>query len=416
METSVRDSHEAAMLAPRAPGGRYQQKRELILGAAARRFNTQGVRGATLDDIARDVGMNLTSLRHYFRRKDDLVAEGFLRSIAVHADRMRPAVQVTGGREARVRALVKMYFGLRREIREGTGPEVMIFGDMRSLTEDHGALVWPRYVELFTIVRSVVADPAQIAADRQLANALAYVVSSQLFRSVFWLPYYPVDQFAWVEEKFADILLNGLAAPGMTFAAPAPPAEATAPSPTSWESFLLAATALINEQGYRGASVDAIARKLNRTKGSFYHHLDGKGDLLMACFNRTLGLLQDAQRTARATEMRGMNQAYAAAYALVRRQQTAAGPLLRSSALMSVEPASRDRMLTELAQVVTRFSSMVTDGIIDGSARPCDARIAGEMIMVTVNSASQMPRWVKGVTPHNAFDIYARPLFHGLFS
>lgn len=416
METDVRDSHEAATLAPRAPGGRYQQKRELILGAAARRFNTQGVRGATLDDIARDVGMNLTSLRHYFRRKDDLVAEGFLRSIGVHAERMRPAVSVAGGREARVRALVKLYFGLRREIREGSGPEVMIFGDMRSLTEEHGAQVWPRYTELFGIVRSVVADPAEMAVNRQRANALAYVVSSQLFRSVFWLPYYPVDQFAWVEEKFADILLNGLAAPGMTFAAPASPAELTAPAPTSWESFLLAATALINEQGYRGASVDAIARKLNRTKGSFYHHLDGKGDLLTACFNRTLGLLQDAQRNARATETRGMNQAYAAAYALVRRQQTAAGPLLRSSALMSVEPASRDRMLTELAQVVTRFSSMVTDGIIDGSARPCDARIAGEMIMVTVNSASQMPNWVKGVTPDNAFDLYARPLFHGLFS
>lgn len=416
METGVRDNREAAAHEPRASGGRYQQKRELILGAAARRFNTQGVRGATLDDIARDVGMNLTSLRHYFRRKDDLVAEGFLRSIGAHAERMRPAIHVTGGREARVRALVKLYFGLRREIREGSGPEVMIFGDMRSLSEEHGSQVWPRYTELFGIVRSVVADTAEMAADRRRANALAYLLCSQLFRSVFWLPFYPVDQFAWVEDKFADILLNGLAAPGMTFAAPAPPAEVTAPSPTSWESFLLAATGLINEQGYRGASVEAIARKLNRTKGSFYHHLDGKGDLLAACFNRTLGLLQDAQRTALATETRGMNQAYAAAYALVRRQQTAAGPLLRSSALMSVEPASRDRMMAELAQVVTRFSAMVTDGIIDGSARPCDARIAGEMIMVTVNSASQMPNWVKGVTPDNAFDLYARPLFHGLFS
>ena len=414
MDIDVDDEGETA--GQRMPGGRYQQKRELILGAAARRFNTQGVRGATLEDIARDVGMNLTSIRHYFRRKDDLVAEGFLRSIAVHAARIRPAVDVAGGREARVRALVKLYFGLRREIREGSGPEVMIFGDMRSLTREHGEIVWPKYTELFAIVRAIVADPTELAQDRQRANALAYIVCSQLFRSVFWLPSYPVDAFAWVEERFADILLNGLAACGAVFTAPKPPPEPAPPAPTSWESFLLAATALINEQGYRGASVDAIARKLGRTKGSFYHHLDGKGDLLTACFNRTLGLLQDAQRTARASEAQGLQQAYMAAAALVRRQQTAAGPLLRSSALMSVEPQPRDRMLHELAQVVTRFSSMVTDGIIDGSARPCDARIAGEMIMVTVNSASQMPNWVKGVTPDNAFDLYARPLFHGLYS
>lgn len=419
METGIKDSGEAggaSALMPRAPGGRYQQKRELILGAAARRFNTQGVRGATLEDIARDVGMNLTSIRHYFRRKDDLVAEGFLRSIGAHAERMRPAIHVAGGREARVRALVKLYFGLRKEIREGSGPEVMIFGDMRSLTEEHGSQVWPRYTELFEIVRSVVADPAEVAADRQRANALAYVVCAQLFRSVFWLPSYPVDAFDWVEAKFADILLNGLAAPGRTFAAPAAPAEMTAPSPTSWESFLLAATGLINEQGYRGASVERIAAELNRTKGAFYHHVEGKGDLVAACFNRTLGLLQDAQNHAVASQTTGLAQAYAAVSTLVRRQQTPDGPLLRNSALMSLEMAQREPMQRQAAQVITRFADMATDAQLDGSGRLCDARIAGEMLMVTVNSAAQLKGWATGSSAENAVDLYVRPMFHGLFA
>lgn len=411
METDIQESGEA--LRSQAPGERYQQKRELILDAASRRFNTQGVRGATLEDIARDVGMNLTSIRHYFRRKDDLVAEGFLRSLASHAERFTDALDA-GGREARVRRLVTSYFAMRREIREGRCPEVLNFGDMRSLSDEHGAQVWPRYVELFDIVRRAVSDPAETAEGRRGGRGVAYLVCALLFRSVFWLPYYPADAFEWVGEKFADILLHGLVAPGVTLREPALPAEPVAPPATSWESFLLAATALINEQGYRGASVDAIARKLGRTKGSFYHHLDGKGDLLTACFNRSTGLLQDAQREALATQTRGIDQAHAAIAALVRQQQTAAGPLLRSSALMSVEREARERMMAELAQVVSRFSGMVTDGIIDGSARPCDARIAGEMLMVTANSASQMPRWVKGVTPDTAFDLYARPLFHGL--
>jgi AcrR family transcriptional regulator len=400
--------------AERHPSGRYAQKRELILDAASRKFNVMGVRGATLEDIARDVGMNLTSIRHYFRRKDDLVAAGFLRSIDVHEAAFRQALDA-GPREARVRELIRVYFNLRRSIREGGGPEVMVFGDMRSLEDTHAAEVWPRYEKLFQLVRRIVSADEELAQDRPRANARTYFVLSQLLRSVFWLPAYPVDSFGWVEQRFADILFNGLAAPGVT---PHPVAFETpqeAPQ-SSWESFLLAATKLVNQQGYRGASVDAIARQLNRTKGSFYHHVEGKGDLLAACFNRSLGLLTEAQRTAIATHGRGLDQAHAATLALVRRQQTAAGPLLRSSALMSVETAKRDAMLEELAQVVTRFSAMVTDGMIDGSCRPCDARVAGEMIMVAVNSAGQLGNWAKGVTPDTAVDYYVRPMFLGLYA
>jgi len=408
------ESPGGSAMAGRGPSERYLQKREQILDAACRKFNAMGVRGATLEDIAADVGMNLTSIRHYFRRKDDLVAAGFLRSIAVHEALFARAMDA-GGREARVRELVRLYFGLRRSIRMGEGPEVMIFGDMRSLEQAHAGEVWPRYSRLFQLVRRIVSSAEELEHDRQRANARTYFVLSQLLRSVFWLPAYPADAFGWVEQRFADILIGGLAAEGVEpgTVAPAEEPEATA---SAWEAFLLAATRLINQQGYRGASVEAIARQLNRTKGSFYHHVDGKGDLLVACFNRSLGLLADAQRSAVALHPRGLDQAYAATVALVRRQQTAAGPLLRSSALMSADADTRDAMIAELAQVVTRFSAMVTDGMIDGSCRPCDARIAGEMIMVTVNAAGQLGNWTKDLTPDAAVGFFARPMFVGLFA
>lgn len=409
------ESPEESPAAPeRSPSARFLQKRELILDAASRKFNVLGVRGATLEDIARDVGMNLTSIRHYFRRKDDLVAAGFLRSIAAHERLLAPALEA-GDREARVRELVRLYFAMRRSIREGQGPEVMIFGDMRSLEEEHAGAVWPRYVGLFQTIRRIVSTPEERREERQSVNARTYYVMSQLFRSVFWLPAYPVDSFAWVEDKFSDILLNGLATGGIVPASPPPPEDGGPGGASSWEGFLLAATRLINQQGYRGASVDAIARQLNRTKGSFYHHVEGKGDLLVACFNRSLTLLEDAQRAAIANHTRGVDQAHAAMLAVVRQQQTSAGPLLRSSALMSAESDRRESMLRDLAQVVTRFSGMVTDGIIDGSVRPCDPRIAGEMLMVAINSAGQLPNWSKDLTPERAVEFYVRPMFAGLF-
>lgn len=399
----------------RAPSDRFLQKRELIFEAAARKFNMLGVRGATLEDIAQDVGMNLTSIRHYFRRKDDLVAEGYLRSLAIHADRLSVALDA-GDREARVRALVAAYFDLRRSIREGAGPEIMIFGDMRSLSPEHAAQVWPRYVELIGIVRRAVSDPDEIIADRRRVNARAYHVAWQLFRSVFWLPSYPIDAFGWVQQKFADILFNGLAAPGVDPVSRPLGTNTRPPAEGSWESFLVAATRLINDQGYRGASVEAIAREFNRTKGSFYHHVEGKGDLLNACFNRSVGVLREAQQAAIGSRMSGLDQAFSAVSELMQRQQTALGPLLRISALMSAEPAALDHMRREMAQVVLRFSGMVTDGIIDGSVRPCDPRLAGEMMLVTVNSAAQIHNWTRSVTPENIVDYYARPLFKGIFA
>lgn len=398
------------------PSGRYLQKREMILNAAARKFNTLGVRGATLDDIARDVGMNLTSIRHYFRRKDDLVAEGYLRSLAIHEQRLSVALDAGPDRETRVRALVAAYFDLRRSIREGVGPEIMIFGDLRSLSEKHAAVVWPRYVALIDIVRRVVSDPDEVIADRRRVNARAYHVAWQLFRSVFWLSSYPVDAFDWVQQKFLDILLNGVAADGIE--PKAQPLELSLPPPADspWENVLVAATRLINEQGYRGASVEAIAREFKRTKGSFYHHVEGKDDLLNACFNRSVGVLRDAQQAAITSRMSGLDQTFSAVAELMQRQQTARGPLLRTSALMSAEHSALQSMRNEMAQVVLRFSAMVTDGIIDRSLRPCDPRLAGEMMLVTVNCASQIHNWTRSVTPENIVEYYARPLFKGIFA
>jgi AcrR family transcriptional regulator len=265
-------------------------------------------------------------------------------------------------------------------------------------------------------VRSIVKPPEGEKDDKLVRHARAQFLISQLVRSVFWLPAYPVEALDRVERMFTDILFNGLAAPGQVLIEAAPEEPDEPPRQSSWEGFLLAATRLINEQGYRGASVERIAAELNRTKGAFYHHVEGKGDLVVACFNRTLGQLQDAQNLAIARETSGLAQAFAATSSLVRRQQTPSGPLLRNSALMSVDTVQREPMERQMAQVVTRFTDMVTDGQLDRSGRMCDARIAAEMLMVTVNSAAQLKSWAPGSNADNAVELYVRPMFYGLFA
>ncbi|MDP3736456.1 MAG: TetR/AcrR family transcriptional regulator [Hyphomonadaceae bacterium] len=398
------------------PSQKYLLKKEQILHKAAEKFNMMGVRGATLADVAVAVDLNLTSIRHYFLRKDDLVAACFLRSIEVHRVRLEKSKRA-GSREARVRDMMHRYFDFRRGVRSGEHPEVMIFGDLRALAEPQASEVWPKYVGLFKLVREIVSDPEEMDNDRQRVNARAHMLISQLMRSVFWLPEYEVADFERVEARLVDILLNGIAAPGVEARGGlAVLDEEAPPDKRSLDSFLLAATELINEQGYRGASVERIAAKLNVTKGSFYHHIEAKGDLVVACFQRNTEILAQAQRGAIRTEKLGAHQAAAAVGALIRRQQTAAGPLMRNSALMSVDPPTRTMMLQQMDQVVDRFVDMIADGIIDGSARSCDPRIAGQMLMAQVNSAAELGKWAPNLTPENSIDLYARPLFKGLFA
>src|SRR5262249_5740782 len=161
--------------------------------------------------------------------------------------------------------------------RAGEEMDVMSFGDLRSLAEPHASQVWPKYVDLFRSVREIVADPDEIHEHRYRVNSRAHLMISQLIRSVYWLPEYPDSEVDRVEARFTDVLLNGIAQPD------APPlrgmielSEKAPPDKRSWESFLLAATRLINQQGYRGASVERIARQMNVTKGSFYHHIRAK--------------------------------------------------------------------------------------------------------------------------------------------
>ena len=76
----------------------------------------------------------------------------------------------------------------------------------------------------------------------------------------------------------------------------------------SRDTFLIAATELINAKGYRGASVDKISARLKVTKGSFYHHNDAKDDLVVACFRRTLDVMRRTQRLAIQTASDGWGQ------------------------------------------------------------------------------------------------------------
>src|SRR3546814_16661562 len=88
-------------------------------------------------------------------------------------------------------------------------------------------------------------------------------------------------------------------------------------------------------------SSDLIASELNVTKGSFYHHLDAKDDLVIACYKRSFDTIAEAQRLADergGTHWRRLSSIIAT---LLDVQFSERGPLLRTTALHGLPPGVR---------------------------------------------------------------------------
>ena len=401
----------AAEPAPR--GERFERRKEEILNAAAALFNEHGLKDATLAVVASHIGLNLKSLRYYYRRRDDLVAAAFERSIG----RLRILVEnalVADTFEARLRSFVRSYFELQARIARKEEPELVHFGDERALTGPNLKAVVDDYVALYRLVCGLFGNAAPGWTTEQ-EGAYAHLLISQLHWSVVWIEDYVPEDYDRAAEKLCDILLNGIA--GQSGELDIDIVEMPRPfgvsDRLSQESYLRAATTLINDIGYRGASVDRISAMLKVTKGSFYHHNETRDALVVSCFQRTFSIIRAAQDLALAKGGNGLSQAASAAASLISRQMSPEGVLLRTSALAAIGPDLRRDMSRKMSLSTRRFADMLNDGLIDGSVRLCDMRIASEAMTAAINAAQELKRWVPTANTENSATLYLRPLLLG---
>lgn len=397
------------------PSTRYDRRKGEILDVAAELINREGLRETTLATVGAQLGMNLKSLRYYFTRKEDLACAAFVRSIDLHMSLVDDALAERAF-EARVQRFIRGYFALQARVRRGEQPAFVHFGDIRALSGPSRQQVGASYVRFFRGVRSIFELEDESLEVNQ-GNAKAHFLISQVLWSVIWIDGYVVEDFARVADRFSDILLNGLASRSLDFAAP--PEELHNAfddgDRLSKSCFLRTATHLINKMGYRGATVDKISAHLNVTKGAFYHHNETRDDLVVACFERTIDIIREAQDQAMAQrEADGLDRVAAAAVSLVTRQMVPEGALLRTSALTAISFDLRQQMQHAIARSTMRFADMLNDGLLDGSVRPCDIRIASEMVTAAINSAQELQAWVPGARRDNAAELYLAPLFRGL--
>lgn len=396
---------------------RFRDKREAILDGAARMFNQHGVKGGMIADIARSVGLATNSLTYYYRKKEDLVVACLLRSMEAMGT-AADAAAGAGTQAERVRGFIARYLGLLADIGAGRHPELIVFSDLLTVTAPHDAVVVAAYNEMFRRVRRLL-DPGPPSQDAAARNARAHLLLSSVSWARAWLWRYEPDDYPRVAARIADILLHGIGAQGLQ------PSAATAPldwnaigdgavDSATREAYLRAATRLVNQHGYHGASVDRIAAVLQLTKGSFYHHHETKEELIAACFERTFGVMRSAQAAALAAPGSGLDRLALACRALLAFQMSPDGPLLRVTAWTGLPDPLRSETRRTMGRLGERFATLVIDGMDDGSVRVVDPSITAQVINGMINAAAELERWARGIDAKNVFELYATPVFTGL--
>lgn len=401
---------------PSPPTPRYQEKRDAVLGAAALLFNERGVKGATLADIAAAVGLVTNSVTYYYRKKEDLATACFLRAIEAF-----DAIASQAARERTVHARLHTFYALHLEllagIARGARAPVMAFADIRALPRPQEDVVFAAYTDMFRRVRELLKGPETAALARDDLNARAHIVTSIVHWQRGWIERYETDDYPRTAARVADVVLYGLPARGSAWPAVADADDAGwAPeSAGPLEAFLRAATELVNEQGYRGASVDRISARLNVTKGAFYHHNDNKHDLIKACFERSFAVVRHALARAEGGAGSGWQRAAAVSCALVRHQLGEHGPLLRFTATSALpDAAQRAEVRATMQRLTERMGHVIVDGMMDGSIRPLDPAVAAQAITAAINAAAELHRWLPGATRANVAALYVRPMLEGV--
>ncbi|THD35230.1 MAG: TetR/AcrR family transcriptional regulator [Sphingomonas sp.] len=391
---------------------RFRAKRNAILAAASEAINEQSAKGMTFADVARRVGLNTTSVTYYFKRKEDLAQACFEHTLLTLGDMLDEA-QAEPTPEARVAKYLSLNMGRFARIREHDERALAGLSDLRAMEEPMLGRLMAGWRDIFRRTRALWGEGAQ-GRQKDLNGARAHVLLENTFWIPAWINRYDLDQFERVEARLMDMFRHGIATKGAKWAPTMLDIEHGEAEPGR-EAFLRAATRLINELGYRGASVQRIASELNVTKGSFYHHLDAKDDLVIECYKRSFDTIIEVQQAGEAAGGDWWHRLSSVIATLLDVQFSVRGPLLRTTALTGLPRPVRNSMIDRSNRIARRYAGMLSDGAAEGSIRAVDPLIVSQSLMALQNAAFDMRKWASTMPREQAVAMYASTLAFGLF-
>lgn len=156
---------------------------------------------------------------------------------------------------------------------------------------------------------------------------------------------------------------------------------------------LAAATHLFRSRGFHATSMQDLAESLGMNRGSLYHYIASKDDLLWTVLSRAFDRLEARVVPVLASEAPPLERLRGAIHAHLRVAADHADDLsLLQIELRSLSPERRAAMVRRRDAYERLWRTAITDGIAVGALRPFDVRLAGVGILAACNWFTQWYR------------------------
>jgi AcrR family transcriptional regulator len=412
MEFAPPSSLAVAEDRPGPRSARYERQRARIVDAAVVLINEKGVCAMTLQEVAQALDLTTTSVTYYYRYKEQLAAAVFEDTLNRLHEMVREAAGAATPRE-RVARYVALYFDQFARGLRGEAPPLAVLSELRALEDGVRLPLLEKYQAIFRDVRQLFGD-IDTAERKRLFSARAQMLNEALFWTIIWLPKYPLRDFHNVRRRMMDIFEKGIASAPSSWAGSIVDPDLGAPQDAK-RDFLRVAARLINDIGYKGASVERIVSELKITRGSFYHHLDAKDDLILECYRHDYRRMTRTQQVIDATEKNAISRLAGSIMSALALQFDGFHPLLRTTALHAMPIGLRQQAIDRFERLARWLCGVMVDGMREESIRIVDPMIAANIIISTINSAYDMRGWARPQPREDAIDVYTGVLMTGLF-
>ncbi|HEU4965158.1 MAG TPA: TetR/AcrR family transcriptional regulator [Bacilli bacterium] len=182
-----------------------------------------------------------------------------------------------------------------------------------------------------------------------------------------------------------------------------------------YEEIAQAAVKLFERKGYHATSVQDIADEVGLQKGSLYHYISSKEDLLMQLAHRAISEFNMRLEKLLQSDMSSKERLHLALQShveAVTSNMEMATVLLREAFSLGADPSKVIQEATD--KYLNLWTQVIEEGVASGEFRPVSGRMTALAILGSVNWVYRWYREGGGMTPEMVAEKFAELFLEGV--
>lgn len=177
---------------------------------------------------------------------------------------------------------------------------------------------------------------------------------------------------------------------------------------------ILTAARAFRERGYHNTSIDDVARELNVTKPTVYHYVENKEQLLFECFHAGLRQIVDAFEEVQDSNATARQRLTSVMTRYVEAMTSEFGWCMVQAENQDLSAAMSRKVRALKSDIDHGIRRLIKEGVLDGSIRKCDAKIAAFALAGAMNWIAYWYRSDDSLTAADIADRFIELFLLGL--